>query len=115
MFVNNSCRQSQDEKGQEVIPAYLTDKAAFGSLFFLDNLGCARHNAQANLAFCSHLHEIPELMRKHAQKENGLHGLLEIMIQSMMVAEREEFLSENRGNNGKGFRPGHTYGHGRRL
>ena len=101
--------------------------AAFGSLFFLDNLGCARHNAQANLAFCSHLHEIldnlggarhspqaslrlctrlheiSELMCEHAQKENGLHGLLEIMIQSMMVAEREEFPSENQGIRAKAF------------
>ena len=54
-------------------------------------------------------------MCKHAQKENGLHDLLEIMIQSMMVAERGVFLSENHGNKGNGFRPGHTYGNGRRL
>lgn len=32
--------------------------------------------------------QISELMCKHAQKENGLHDLLEIMIESMMVAER---------------------------
>ena len=37
------------------------------------------------------------------------------MIESMMVAERGEFLSENHGDKGNGFRPGHTYGHGRRL
>ena len=59
--------------------------------------------------------QISELMRKHAQKENGLHDHLEIMLESMMVAERGEFLSENLGNKGNGYRPGHTYGHGRRL
>ena len=59
--------------------------------------------------------QISELMRKHAQKENVLHDLLEIMLESMMVAERSEFLSENQGNKGNGYRPGHTYGHGRRL
>ena len=59
--------------------------------------------------------QISELMRKHAQKENGLHDLMEIMLENMMVAERGEFLAENRGNKGNGYRPGHTYGHGRRL
>ena len=59
--------------------------------------------------------QISELMCKHAQRENGLHDLLEIMIESMMVAERGEFLADNHGNKGNGYRPGHTYGHGRRL
>jgi transposase-like protein len=54
-------------------------------------------------------------MCKHAQKENGLHDLLEIMIESMMVAERGEFLAEDQGNKGNGYRPGHAYGHGKRL
>ena len=39
--------------------------------------------------------QISELMCKHAQKENGLHDLMEIMLESMMVAERDEFLTEN--------------------
>ena len=59
--------------------------------------------------------QISELMCKHAQKENGLHDLLEIMIESMMVAERGEFLSENQGDKGNGYRPGHAYGHGKKL
>ena len=33
--------------------------------------------------------QISELICKHTQKENGLHDLLEIMIESMMVAERD--------------------------
>ena len=36
--------------------------------------------------------QISELMRKHAEKENGLHDLMEVMLESMMVAERCEFL-----------------------
>ena len=49
--------------------------------------------------------QLSELMCKHAQKGNGLHDLLEIMIESMMVAERGEFLAENPGNKGNGYRP----------
>ena len=40
---------------------------------------------------------------------------MEIMIESMMVAERGEFLADNPGNKGNGYRPGSTYGHGRKL
>ena len=42
--------------------------------------------------------QISEQMRKHAEKKNGLHDLMEIMLESMMVAERGEFLAENPGN-----------------
>lgn len=54
-------------------------------------------------------------MRKHAEKKNGLHDLMEIMLESMMVAERGEFLAENPGNKGNGYRPGHSYGQGKKL
>lgn len=37
------------------------------------------------------------------------------MLESMMVAERGEFLSDNQWDKGNGFRPGHTYGHGKNL
>ena len=52
---------------------------------------------------------------KHAQKKNGLHDLMEIMLESMMVAERSEFLVDNPDNKGNGYRPGSAYGHGRKL
>lgn len=46
--------------------------------------------------------QLSEVMCKHAEKENGLHDLLEIMLESLMVAERGEFLREqedrNKGN-----------------
>lgn len=59
--------------------------------------------------------QLSELMCKHAAKGNGLHDLMEIMIESMMVAERGEFLAENPGNKGNGYRPDSTYGQGRKL
>lgn len=59
--------------------------------------------------------QISELMRKHAEKEKGLHDLMEIMLESMMVAERSEFLRDNPDNKGNGYRPGHTYGQGKKL
>lgn len=59
--------------------------------------------------------QISELMHKHAEKENGIHDLMEIMLESMMVAERSEFLRDSPGNKGNGYRPGHTYGQGRKL
>ena len=55
-------------------------------------------------------------MCKHAEKENGLHDILEIMLESPMIAERGEFLSEQTDRNkGNVFRLDHTYGHGRKL
>ena len=59
--------------------------------------------------------QISELMRKHAEKANGHHDLMEIMLESMMVAERSEFLREYPSNKGNGYRPGHAYGQGRKL
>ena len=51
-------------------------------------------------------------MCKLAQKKNGLHDLMEIMLECMMIAERSEFLFYNPCNKGNGYRPGSTYGHG---
>lgn len=59
--------------------------------------------------------QISEQMRKHAEKKNGIHDLMEIMLESMMIAERGEYLSNHPGNKGNGYRPGSTYGQGRRL
>ena len=60
--------------------------------------------------------QISELMCKHAERENGLHDIFEIMLESMMTAERTEFLhGMSDGNKGNGYRLGHTYGQGRKL
>ena len=45
--------------------------------------------------------QISELMRKHTEKENGLHDLMEIMLESMMIAGWGEFLRESPDNQGK--------------
>ena len=39
--------------------------------------------------------QIFELTSKHFEKENGIQDLLEIMLESLMVAERREFLSSS--------------------
>ena len=59
--------------------------------------------------------QLSELMHKHAERENGLHDLLEMMLESMMVAERSEFLRTLPSNKGNVYRPGHGYGHGCKL
>ena len=60
--------------------------------------------------------QLSEVMGKHAEKENGLHDLMEIMLESLMVAERGEFLREQADHNkGNGYRFGHSYGHGKKL
>ena len=59
--------------------------------------------------------QLSELICKHSERENGLHDLMEIMIESMMIAERREYLPTAPGNKGNGYRPGHTYGRGKVL
>lgn len=60
--------------------------------------------------------QISEIMCKHSERENGLHDLFELMLESMMAAERGEYLrTTGDGNKGNGYRLGHTYGQGRKL
>lgn len=59
--------------------------------------------------------QISELVCKHTERENGLHDLMEMMLESMMIAERREYLLSDIGNKGNGYRLGHTYGQGRKL
>ena len=59
--------------------------------------------------------QLSSVISKHAARENGLHDLMEILLESMMVAERGEFLNVEPDNKGNGYRLGHTYGQGRKL
>ena len=61
--------------------------------------------------------QLSELICKHTERENGLQDLMEMMLESMMVSERREYLREEglSGNKGNGYRPGRTYGMGRTL
>ncbi len=43
------------------------------------------------------------------------HVEIEILLESMMVAERGEFLCTSLGNKGNGYRPGSAYGQGYKL
>ena len=36
--------------------------------------------------------QLSELICKHSERENGLQDLLEIMLESIMVSERREYL-----------------------
>ena len=56
--------------------------------------------------------QISEQMCKHAQKKNGLHDLMEIILESMMIAEHSEFLINNLRNRDNDFRPSYTHNHG---
>jgi len=59
--------------------------------------------------------QLSEAFVKHLDREKGLQDLMELMIESMMMAERREFLKESEGNKGNGFRLGRSYGQGRVL
>jgi len=62
------------------------------------------------------MEQLSAVINKHAEREHGLHELMEIMLESMMVAERGEYLREDfSGNKGNGYRLGRTYGRGRKL
>jgi putative transposase len=50
--------------------------------------------------------QLSSVMAKHSERENGLHDLMEIMLESMMLAERREFLDQSKGNKGNGYRQG---------
>lgn len=59
--------------------------------------------------------QISELIHKHATKVNGLHDPMEFMFESMMIEEQSKYLRDNPDNKANGYRPGHTYGYGKRL
>jgi putative transposase len=52
---------------------------------------------------------------KHLNREKGLQDLMELLIESMMRAERRDFLDSSSGNKGNGYRQEKSYGNGRLL
>ena len=42
--------------------------------------------------------QLSELICKHTEKENGLQDLMEIMLESLMVSERREYLGRIKNN-----------------
>lgn len=59
--------------------------------------------------------QLSEVFVKHLDREKGLQDLMELMIESMMRAERHEFLANQPGNKENGYRQGKRYGQGRVL
>lgn len=59
--------------------------------------------------------QLSDVFIKHLDRERGLQELMEIMIESMMRAERRDFLDTHPDNKGNGFRQGKSYGQGRVL
>ena len=48
--------------------------------------------------------QLSDVFIKHLDRERGLQELMEIMIESMMQAERRDFLDNKPDNKGNGFR-----------
>jgi transposase-like protein len=59
--------------------------------------------------------QLSSVISKHAERENGLQDLMEVMLESMMLSERREYLNGYPSNKGNGFRQGRSYGQGRVL
>ncbi|MDR4988751.1 MAG: transposase, partial [Bacteroidales bacterium] len=59
--------------------------------------------------------QLSSVLGKHIERERGLQELMELMIESMMKAERRDFLDSSPGNKGNGYRQGKSYGQGRVL
>jgi len=59
--------------------------------------------------------QLSEVFVKHLDREKGLQELMELMIESIMRAERQDFLDNNPENKGNGFRQGKSYGNSRVL
>jgi len=57
-----------------------------------------------------------EVLKQFLSKENGLNEVLEILMNSLMLSEREAFLKEKeQSNKANGYRPGQVYGRGNQL
>jgi putative transposase len=56
-----------------------------------------------------------EVLSNFISKENGLHNVLEMVLNAMMYSEREAFLSESKNNKGNGYRPLSALGHGHQF
>jgi len=55
------------------------------------------------------------VLSKFASEKNGLHNVLEMVMNSLMLSEREIHLSEAENNKGNGYRNASVFGHGHQL
>jgi len=56
-----------------------------------------------------------EVLSKFASENNGLNDVLEIVLNSLMLSERGNYLASSSDNKGNGFRLGKVFGHGAQL
>ena len=48
--------------------------------------------------------QLSDVFVKHIKRDRGLQDLMELIIESMMMSERRDFLDTHPGNKGNGFR-----------
>lgn len=56
-----------------------------------------------------------EVLSKFLEKENGLNEVLEMVLNSMMYCERQEYLKGDPNNKANGFRAGNVFGYGQQI
>ena len=61
--------------------------------------------------------QVQNVINDHLQKEDGLNDLFAMMVNGLMLIERQVFLSNNKGigNKGNGYRQAHRSGIGSKL
>lgn len=59
--------------------------------------------------------QLKDLIHNHLRQENGFQDILQMVVNSAMVAERREYLDNDSANKGNGYRLGRTYGNGKVL
>lgn len=55
------------------------------------------------------------VLSKFVSEKNGLNSVLEMVLDSLMLSERESFLEGQENNKGNGYRLGRVFGHGTEL
>ena len=56
-----------------------------------------------------------EVLSKFLGEKDGLNDVLQMMLNAMMLCERELFLSKEEDNKGNGFRQSNVFGYGHQI
>jgi len=59
--------------------------------------------------------QVESVLSKFATEENGLHTVLEMVMNSLMISERSVYLTESVNNKGNGYRNASVFGHGHQI
>ena len=55
------------------------------------------------------------VLQEFLNKENGLNDVLELLLNSLMLSERSDYLQQCDGNKGNGYRNGSVFGYGHQI